>query len=797
MVANSGILSTLTTTASTQLVDKIDSPHSGLFKGLHSMVQGNYALKDGATLGFAHTFTTSSSNIQVALTAGKGFSNGQYIAVDALSATTINKPSSGAFYHWVAFADDGDGTGTISVVMGSSDGVIPDLTVTLTPISLIRVQSTDTHSTVAFQTFTTSKTENKLSLGYTNSNAYTPIGELSASASGLAIDGTTATIVTTPFMSLGNGATNAGELRLLEDTDNGAHYTGFKAPAAVTANTVYTLPADYPASNKVLQSTDAGVLSWETMSSGATLSGSTNNTITTVTGANAIQGEANLTFDGSTLAVTGALTTTTTATVGTDLTVTGGDVGFGNGQDATINVAATTSTTAGRDLTISAGSTSTNGNNIDGGDLILKSGGGDGTGTSIMTFHTKVSGTDTAAERMRIHTNGKVGINEAAPSAQLHIMQTSTGGTGLMIEEDSNTASDAPDVVLFRSKGSGASDYGADGDDLGRIMFKGVDDAGNTHTYADMYTDIIDASNGTEGGRIFFRVANAVDASTQGTLREFLTLRSGNATSGSAGGVVVNDSGLPKIDFRVESDTNANMLFVDSSENGVAIATASNDANAQLTVNGTIALIESSAPTATTNNGKIWTDSDNQLNFQDGDGTNAVLLKGGKHTIWVPAASMYPNTTNGCAALAQVELSNGPELKVLDFDASSDEFAQFTVAFPKSWNEGTITFQPFWTVTGTNTGTVAWQLAGVGFGDNDDINTAFGTAVATVAKAHSGTTNDMMVSAESGAVTISGASVDSVTYFQINRDISADDQTGDARLVGVKIFYTIDAGNDA
>ena len=36
------------------------------------------------------------------------------------------------------------------------------------------------------------------------------------------------------------------------------------------------------------------------------LTGSTNNTITTVTGANAVQGEANLTFDGTTLAVTGA-----------------------------------------------------------------------------------------------------------------------------------------------------------------------------------------------------------------------------------------------------------------------------------------------------------------------------------------------------------------------------------------------------------------------------------------------------------------------------------------------------------
>jgi len=39
--------------------------------------------------------------------------------------------------------------------------------------------------------------------------------------------------------------------------------------------------------------------------SGATLTGSTNNTVTTVTGANAIVGEANLTFDGSILGVSG------------------------------------------------------------------------------------------------------------------------------------------------------------------------------------------------------------------------------------------------------------------------------------------------------------------------------------------------------------------------------------------------------------------------------------------------------------------------------------------------------------
>ena len=45
--------------------------------------------------------------------------------------------------------------------------------------------------------------------------------------------------------------------------------------------------------------------------SGVSLSGSTNNTIATVTGTDALNGEANLTFDGSTLAVTGNITATT------------------------------------------------------------------------------------------------------------------------------------------------------------------------------------------------------------------------------------------------------------------------------------------------------------------------------------------------------------------------------------------------------------------------------------------------------------------------------------------------------
>ena len=39
-------------------------------------------------------------------------------------------------------------------------------------------------------------------------------------------------------------------------------------------------------------------------------------------------------------------------------------------------------------------------------------------------------------------------------------------------------------------------------------------------------------------------------------------------------------------------------------------------------------------------------------------------------------------------------------------------------------------------------------------------------------------------------------STDELVFFQIMRDVSADDQSGDARLLGIKLFYTNDALSD-
>ena len=171
----------------------------------------------------------------------------------------------------------------------------------------------------------------------------------------------------------------------------------------------------------------------------------------------------------------------------------------------------------------------------------------------------------------------------------------------------------------------------------------------------------------------------------------------------------------------------------------------------------------------------------------------------GKETIWVPAQAMTPSASNGCALLATVETTAGrPDMNVLDFDNSSDEHAQFTVAFPKSWNEGTVTFQAFWSGM-ANTNGVSWGLQAVAVGDNNTIDVSYGSAV-VVDDSAQGAVEEICVSPESGAVTIAGSpAVDELCFFQIFRDVSDgnDDMAGDARLHGIKIFFTTDASNDA
>ena len=306
------------------------------------------------------------------------------------------------------------------------------------------------------------------------------------------------------------------------------------------------------------------------------------------------------------------------------------------------------------------------------------------------------------------------------------------------------------------------------------VQFKYASGSGDSFTFS--ATD--------KGDQLVFATAN--DA----TNPDIITLNFGDVTLTGTETLTNKTLTSPKIGTNIQ-DTNGNELVTltatSSAVNEVTYANAATGNNPSITASGD-----------DTNIGiDLKTKGSGVIKAEDGGGNVAAVKIAGKESIWVPAVAMYPNTTNGAEA-GQVELSNGPEIKTLDFDKDSDENAQFAIAFPKSWNEGTITFQAFFTADSTNTGTVSWDLSGVAIADNDSCNTAFGTAVAPTAKAHSGTANDLDVTAESGAVTIAGSpSTDEQVFFQIARDVSEDSLTADAKLLGVKIFFTTDAANDA
>ena len=147
-------------------------------------------------------------------------------------------------------------------------------------------------------------------------------------------------------------------------------------------------------------------------------------------------------------------------------------------------------------------------------------------------------------------------------------------------------------------------------------------------------------------------------------------------------------------------------------------------------------------------------------------------------------------------------LRNDPQKKIMVVSASkmrADDFAQFSVAMPKSWNLGTVTYQVFWSPGNTNTGNCIFGLQGVSCGDSDTIDVAFGTAV-EVTDAGIGTVEDQQITSESSAMTVAGApAAGEQSYFQLYRDAAdgSDTFTGECRVLGIKVFFTTAAANDA
>lgn len=172
----------------------------------------------------------------------------------------------------------------------------------------------------------------------------------------------------------------------------------------------------------------------------------------------------------------------------------------------------------------------------------------------------------------------------------------------------------------------------------------------------------------------------------------------------------------------------------------------------------------------------------------------------GRHAIPIVAGSMRPSVTGGCAPLVGIaSAANQPDIVTLDFDATTQEYAQFSVPMPKSWDEGTITFAPIWShaATTTNFG-VVWDLQAIALSNDDAIAQAFGTAQTSTDTG--GTTNDVYVGPESSAITIAGTpAAEDVVFFRLSRVTGngSDTMAIDARLHGVVLYVNTNAGNDA
>jgi len=108
-----------------------------------------------------------------------------------------------------------------------------------------------------------------------------------------------------------------------------------------------------------------------------------------------------------------------------------------------------------------------------------------------------------------------------------------------------------PNVKLYRNSSSPAAD-----DLLGAISFAGEDDGGNDTEYALIDTVIGATTGGSENGRIRMKIQKG------GTLSSGLDI--------NADVIIINDDSKD-IDFRVESDGNANMLTVNAGSNIVGI----------------------------------------------------------------------------------------------------------------------------------------------------------------------------------------------------------------------------------
>jgi len=166
-------------------------------------------------------------------------------------------------------------------------------------------------------------------------------------------------------------------------------------------------------------------------------------------------------------------------------------------------------------------------------------------GNASVSGTTALTGNATAA--------GTLDVTGAITSSAGATITTADNTTQLTLKSTDADASEGPRLDLRRDSASPA-----DNDSIGAIRGLAENDASQNVIYTEIQSKIIDVTDGTEDGEINIQVRR------NGTLRDAFIVGS---TS-----VIANEAG-EDIDFRVESDNDANAFFVQGSSGNVGIGT--------------------------------------------------------------------------------------------------------------------------------------------------------------------------------------------------------------------------------
>ena len=595
-----------TGTSLTQPVDTVDFPHSGLIKALNQMAAGNVVVKTGTDFDINQT----GSNLVVA--AGKILRNGEYHAVgtktfaDSALTTTYAKG-----YHLLVVADGREGGETVNELYLRPPTAlerVPEFKLGDTIVAMIEYSSGTSAGSRLIQYFTTNKESNSLSIAYgvgsDPNKVYTPTGSISGAATGTNITNTIGDFtidnqVGTEQIILQLGSDDQNTAVVIKDNSGNnklAVTGGGRTQALGTLEVGTDLKMSTSSDNAIIEN----VTSDKDIIFQVNDGGSANSEV--------------MRIDGSTSRVgIGTDTPTTKLEVSGDTAI---SRSADSGQTRTLSIEGARNATGTDYARIDLENYDSHGPTSYVGARISAVNDADGVDDGSLVLSTANAGT--LAERMRIDDEGNVGIGTNSPDAMLHLSSGVDQKPQIILENTRDITNDAsadePEIIFLRTGDSLAGTSG----DLGKIRFRGENDADQLVDYATIFADGPDETDTTEDGRlitsvfkdgnlveylrlsgtngIIFNHANAdvdvkINCATE--IQDGLTTTGAVLTLSTKETTVVANDVLGKIDFKAPSEASgtdailpgasitalaSDTFDTDNNETDLVFSTASSDA---------------------------------------------------------------------------------------------------------------------------------------------------------------------------------------------------------------------------